>query len=175
MTVLLTGARGQVARAVVDRLHAAGLPLRAASARPAELAVPAGVETVELVLDRPETFAAALRGVRQVFLYPRPAGIHDLVEAAEAAGVEHVVLLSSSSVLAPGAESDPLASHSLTVERALADSGLTATFLRPTPSPATRWAGPGPSAARCRSNSPTRTRTSPRSIPRTSPTSPRWP
>ncbi|WP_405439418.1 NAD(P)H-binding protein [Streptomyces avidinii] len=131
MTLLITGARGQVGRAVVERLHAAGLPVRAASARPAELTVPAGVETVELVLDRPETFAAALRGVRQVFLYPRPAGIHDLVEAAEAAGVEHVVLLSSSSVLAPGAESDPLASHSLTVERALADSALTTTFLRP--------------------------------------------
>ncbi|MEU2449339.1 NAD(P)H-binding protein [Streptomyces sp. NPDC012765] len=144
MTVLITGARGQVARAVVDRLHAAGLPLRAASARPAELAAPAGVETVELVLDRPETFAAALRGVRQVFLYPRPAGIHDLVEAAEAAGVEHVVLLSSSTVLAPGAESDPLASHSLTVERALADSGLTATFLRPDAfaSNALGWARP---------------------------------
>ncbi|WP_405530093.1 NAD(P)H-binding protein [Streptomyces avidinii] len=131
MTLLITGARGQVGRAVVERLHAAGLPVRAASARPTELTVPAGVETVELVLDRPETFAAALRGVRQVFLYPRPAGIHNLVEAAEAAGVEHVVLLSSSSVLAPGAESDPLASHSLTVEHALADSALTTTFLRP--------------------------------------------
>ncbi|WP_327736505.1 NAD(P)H-binding protein [Streptomyces nojiriensis] len=131
MTILITGARGKVGRAVVDRLHSAGLPVRAASARPAELTVPAGVETAELVLDRPETFAAALRGVRQVFLYPQPAGIHDLIEASEAAGVEHVVLLSSSSVLAPDAESDPLASHSLKVERALADSGLTCTFLRP--------------------------------------------
>ncbi|GGS00944.1 NAD(P)H-binding protein [Streptomyces nojiriensis] len=131
MTILITGARGKVGRAVIDRLHSAGLPVRAASARPAELTVPAGVETAELVLDRPETFAAALRGVRQVFLYPQPAGIHDLIEAAEAAGVEHVVLLSSSSVLAPDAESDPLASHSLKVERALADSGLTCTFLRP--------------------------------------------
>ncbi len=131
MTILITGARGKVGRAVIDRLHSAGLPVRAASARPAELTVPAGVETAELVLDRPETFAAALRGVRQVFLYPQPDGIHDLIEAAEAAGVEHVVLLSSSSVLAPDAESDPLASHSLKVERALADSGLTCTFLRP--------------------------------------------
>ncbi|WP_327263561.1 NAD(P)H-binding protein [Streptomyces sp. NBC_01232] len=131
MTVLITGARGTVGRAVLDRLHSAGLPVRAASARPAELTVPAGVETVELVLDRPETFAAALRGIRQVFLYPQPAGIHDLVKAAEAAGVEHVVLLSSASVLAPGAESDPLARHSLQVERALAGSGLTCTFLRP--------------------------------------------
>ncbi|MER6449484.1 hypothetical protein DEJ51_17565 [Streptomyces venezuelae] len=131
MTILITGARGRVGRAVVDRLHSAGLAVRAASARPAEATVPAGVETAGLALDRPETFAAALRGVRQVFLYPQPDGIHDLVKAAEDSGVEHVVLLSSSSVLAPDAENDPLASHSLQVERALAGSALTCTFLRP--------------------------------------------
>ncbi|WP_354638895.1 NAD(P)H-binding protein [Kitasatospora camelliae] len=131
MTTLITGARGQVGQAVIARLHTAGHTVRAASARPAELTVPAGVEAVELVLDRPETFTAALQGVRRVFLYPEPAGIHDLVKAAEAAGVEHVVLLSSSSVLGADAENDPLASHSLRVERALADSGLAHTFLRP--------------------------------------------
>lgn len=131
MTVLITGARGRVGQAVIGRLHTAGVTVRAASARPAELAVPAGVEVAELALDRPETFAAALRDVRQVFLYPQPAGIHELIEAAEAAGVQHVVLLSSSSVLGPDAENDPLASHSLRVEQALAGSGLTCTVLRP--------------------------------------------
>ncbi|MFC5666573.1 NAD(P)H-binding protein [Kitasatospora misakiensis] len=130
-TTLVTGARGKVGRGVVARLHAAGHAVRAASARPAELAVPDGVEAVELALDRPETFDAALRGVRRVFLYPQPAGIDAFVKAAEAAGVEHVVLLSSSSVLGPDAENDPLASHSLQVERALAGSGLTCTLLRP--------------------------------------------
>ncbi|MFF4011153.1 NAD(P)H-binding protein [Streptomyces sp. NPDC001717] len=134
MTVLITGARGKVGRAVIARLHSAGLTVRAASADPTELTVPDGVETVRLVLDRPgppEEYEAALRGVRQVFLYPQPAGIRELVKAAEAAGVEHVVLLSSSSVAGPNAENDPLASHSLKVERALADSDLTCTFLRP--------------------------------------------
>ncbi|WP_033216081.1 NAD(P)H-binding protein [Kitasatospora phosalacinea] len=130
MTVLVTGARGKVGRAVLERLHAAGRPVRAASARPAELAVPAGVVGVELVLNRPATFAAALEGVRQVFLYPEPAGIDAFTAAARAAGVEHVVLLSSSSVLAPGAESDPLGAHNLRVEQALAVSGLPTTLLR---------------------------------------------
>ncbi|MFI2765331.1 SDR family oxidoreductase [Streptomyces echinatus] len=130
MTVLITGARGKVGRAVTSRLHGTGVPVRAASAHPAELTVPAGVEIAELVLDRPETFPAALDGVRQVFLYPQPAGIGAFTEAARAAGVEHVVLLSSSSVLAPGAETDPLAAHSLRVEQALAASGLPCTFLR---------------------------------------------
>ncbi|MFE5587882.1 NAD(P)H-binding protein [Kitasatospora sp. NPDC056531] len=131
MTVLITGARGKVGRAVLDRLHAAGLPVRAASAEPAELAVPAGVATAELVLDRPETFTAALDGVRQVFLYPNPEGIGAFTEAARAAGVEHVVLMSSSSVNAPDAETRPLAAHHLHVEQALTASGLPCTFLRP--------------------------------------------
>lgn len=131
MTTLITGGRGKVGQAIINRLHSAGLSVRAASAKPDELTVPAGVEVVELVLDRPETFQDALRGIRQVFLYPEPGGIHDFIKAAQVAGVEHVVLLSSSSVLGPDAENDPLASHSLKVERALADSGLTCTFLRP--------------------------------------------
>lgn len=134
MTTLVTGARGKVGQGLIARLHTAGHTVRAASANPAELTVLEGVETVTLALDSPDNtdaLDAAFRGVRQVFLYPDPAGIHELIKAAEAAGVEHVVLLSSSSVLGDGAENDPLASHSLQVERALADSGLTCTFLRP--------------------------------------------
>lgn len=129
MTILITGARGKVGRAVLDRLHAAGHAVRAASKSPADLDVP--VEAVELDLTNPATFDAALVGVSQVFLYPEPDGIHALIESMRSAGVKHVVLLSSSSVLAPGAETDPLAHHSLLVERALADSQLTCTILRP--------------------------------------------
>ncbi|AWS44334.1 NAD(P)H-binding protein [Streptosporangium sp. 'caverna'] len=131
MTILITGARGKVGQAIICRLHSADVSVRAASANPAELTVPAGVEVAELGLNRPETFEAALRGVRQVFLYPEPEGIDAFIKAAEAAGVEHVVLLSSSSVLDPGAETDPLASRSLRVEQALASSDLACTFLRP--------------------------------------------
>ncbi|MGV9302367.1 NAD(P)H-binding protein [Nonomuraea sp. NPDC003727] len=129
MTILVTGARGKVGQAIIARLHATGLPVRAASANPAELTVPAGVEAVELALDHPTD--AALDGVRQVFLYPDPTGIDAFIKSAQAAGVEHVVLLSSSSVLGPDAETDPLASHSLKVEQALAASDLVHTFLRP--------------------------------------------
>jgi uncharacterized protein YbjT (DUF2867 family) len=131
MTILITGARGTVGQAVIARLHAGGVPLRAASADPARLTVPPGTETAELRLGEPETFEAALDGVRQVFLYPEPSGIDAFVKSAQVAGVEQVVLLSSSSVLGPDAETDPLALHHLQVERALAGSGLTCTFLRP--------------------------------------------
>lgn len=129
--VLITGARGAVGQAVIARLHAAGLPVRAASADPARLTVPPGVEVAELRLDAPETFEATLDGARQVFLYAEPAGIDAFVKSARVAGVEHVVLLSSSSVHAPDAENNPLAAHHLLVERALEASDLTCTFLRP--------------------------------------------
>ena len=109
MTTLVTGARGKVGQGLIARLHAAGHTVRAASAHPAELTVPEGVETVALALDSPDDLDALdteLRGVRQVFLYPDPAGIHELIKAAEAAGVEHVVLLSSASVLGADADHD---------------------------------------------------------------------
>ncbi|WP_214327494.1 Tn3 family transposase [Nonomuraea sediminis] len=44
MTTLITGARGKVGQAVINRHHSAGLSVRAASAKPDELTVPAGVE-----------------------------------------------------------------------------------------------------------------------------------
>ncbi|MFJ8040435.1 NAD(P)H-binding protein [Kitasatospora sp. NPDC096147] len=130
-TVLVTGARGRVARAVTARLAATGHVVRAAGSVPTEITAPAGVETAELALDRPETFEAALRGVRQVFLYPEPAGITAFIRAAESAGVEHAVLLSSSTVTGPDAAADPLAGHSLRVEQALTAAGVPSTFLRP--------------------------------------------
>ncbi len=131
MTLLITGARGKVGQALIARLHAAGLPVRAASADPAALTVPAGVDTAELRLDAPETFSAALKDISQVFLYAEPAGIDAFLTESEAAGVEHIVLMSSSSVLGPDAENDPLGAHHLTVEQALTASGIAATVLRP--------------------------------------------
>src|SRR5689334_4975090 len=97
MTILVTGARGQIGRAVITSLHARGLPVRAASADPAALDLPAGVQAVALN-DDPETLSAALKDVTQVFLYANAALADAFVAAAERAGVEHVVLLSSSAV-----------------------------------------------------------------------------
>jgi uncharacterized protein YbjT (DUF2867 family) len=131
MTILITGARGTVGGGVLRRLHAAGHTLRASSRQPERLRLPADVETVPLDLARPDTFAAALRGVSQVFLYAEPDGVDDLARAAEAAGVRHIVLLSSSAALRPDAETDPLGRHHLLVERALARSAVASTILRP--------------------------------------------
>ncbi|MFD9504825.1 NAD(P)H-binding protein [Streptomyces sp. NPDC060035] len=131
MTILVTGARGNVGRRVLDRLHAAGHTLRASGRTPAELSVPAGVDVVQLDLNSPDTFDAALRGVDKAFLYAESEGAKDLFAAAARAGVRHVVLLSSSTVGGPDAATDPLAVHHAAVEDALAASALPGTVLRP--------------------------------------------
>ncbi|SMD15157.1 NAD(P)H-binding protein [Lentzea albidocapillata] len=131
MTILVTGARGNVGRRVLQRLYAAGHSLRASGRNPAELDVPEGVETVALDLNDPETFVSALAGVSKVLLYAEPDGIVKFLDEAEKAGVEHVVLLSSNTVGLPGADQDPLAHHHLLVEEAVAGSGLNYTILRP--------------------------------------------
>ncbi|MDX8146363.1 NAD(P)H-binding protein [Lentzea sp. BCCO 10_0061] len=131
MTILVTGARGNVGRRVLQRLYAAGHSLRASGRNPAELDVPEGVETVALDLNDPETFVAALAGVSKVLLYAEPDGIVKFLDEAEKAGVEQVVLLSSNTVGLPGADQDPLAHHHLLVEEAVVTSGLNYTVLRP--------------------------------------------
>ncbi|WP_028923373.1 SDR family oxidoreductase [Pseudonocardia acaciae] len=131
MTILITGARGTVGAGLLHRLHDLGHDVRAASRAPQWLDTPPGVAVTTLDLADPATFAPALAGVTGVFLYAEPAGIHDLLTAASAAGVERIVLLSSDSTTEPNAESAPLARHHLTVERAVQASPIPATVLRP--------------------------------------------
>jgi uncharacterized protein YbjT (DUF2867 family) len=125
MTVLVTGSRGAVARNLIDLLRRRGLTVRAASSRPE------APDVVRCDLTEPSTFAAALNGVTSVFLYAEPSHIDAFVERATGAGIEHVVLLSSSAVLNPDAENSPLAQSHLDVEKALAASSIRTTALRP--------------------------------------------
>ncbi|QVI21236.1 NAD(P)H-binding protein [Nocardia tengchongensis] len=130
MTTLVTGARGQIGRAVLTTLHARGLPVRAASKDPSALDLPAGIEATTLPEDL-ESLTAALKDVRQVFLYANPAAAGTFAQAAAAAGVEHVVLLSSSAVNDPNAAANPIGASHLAVENALAAVNLATTTLRP--------------------------------------------
>lgn len=131
MTILVTGARGAVARGVIRRLVDAGAEVRAASRSGDVPDLPGNVEVRRVDLGRPETLPAALDGVHKVFLYAEPAGADGFVAAAKAAGVAHVVLLSSSTVTLPGADTNPVAQRHAVVERALAESGIPWTFVRP--------------------------------------------
>lgn len=131
MTILVTGARGNVGAAVLAGLAAAGEPVRTSSRalRPGEF--PAGVEVARADLADPASWPAALASVRKVFLYAHPGRAAQFAAAARKAGVEHVVLLSSSTVLYPDREPSPIAARHIAAERALDEAGLDRTFVRP--------------------------------------------
>jgi uncharacterized protein YbjT (DUF2867 family) len=119
MATLVVGARGHVGHAVVTGLLAAGEVVRASSRAPQSGEFPEGVEVVRADLADPASWPRVLAGVRKVFLYAHPETATEFAAAARDAGVEHVVLLSSSSVLLPDAASDPIAQRHVVVERAL--------------------------------------------------------
>ncbi len=125
MSILVTGGRGAVARGLSSLLAARGVLYRLGSR---ERGTP---DAVHCDLTDPATFPDALAGIRSVFLYAEASGAEAFVKEAVAAGVEHVVLLSSSSVLAPGAADSPLSASHLAVEQALSASPLRTTLLRP--------------------------------------------
>ena len=127
MTILVTGARGNVARALVGQLLEAGHDVRAAGRDPGRARLQAEVEVVAADLARPAGWDAALAGVTKAFLYAGTAGLNGFL--SRASGLEQVVLLS-----ALGA--DPTSADAITrahgeAEQAVRDSGLPWTFLRP--------------------------------------------
>lgn len=141
MSVLVVGASGAVGGAVVEGLVGQGVEVRAASRRPERLRLPSEVSAVAADLRDPGSFRVPLDGVERLFLYADVDEPEELVATIAAAGVRHVVLLSSSAVTFPGAETDFNGARFLRVERAVAGAGLEYTFLRPGgfASNAARW------------------------------------
>lgn len=130
MTILVTGATGNVGRHVVDLLVRAGVDVRATSRNPASLDLPAEVDVRGADLTDPKTFEQALQGVEKIFLYAQPSGIEGLVAAAKAAGVKYAVLLSS--LATAGRDQDHwIARWHRAVEDSIEQSGLSWTFVRP--------------------------------------------
>ena len=138
--LLIMGAAGQVGGALVAALRAAGAEVRAAVRDPARAGLPDGVDVVAADFDRPASVAAAATGARGAFVIGGRNDMPGLLATLASAGVEHVVLLTSRSVLGrvPGnAVADMWASS----EAALHASGLAWTILRPSgfSSNALRW------------------------------------
>lgn len=122
MTILVTGATGQVGRHVVTGLAAAGEPVRAMTRQPSFRQ--AGVEVAYGDLLRPET--VPFDGVRALYLFPEPRTAREVVRRAVEAGVARIVTLSSGAVTA-GLDTD----FQLPVEQAVEASGCAWTHLRP--------------------------------------------
>jgi uncharacterized protein YbjT (DUF2867 family) len=131
--LLVTGATGHVGRELVHELHAKGTELRVLVRDPARAAgLPERAERVVGDLGQPATLTPAFDGVDRVFLLVPGIGTDHtahVIAAAQAAGVRHIVYLSSYAVLG-----DPLPAmgrwhHER--EQMIRASGIPATFLRP--------------------------------------------
>ena len=131
--LLVTGATGHVGRELVRELDARGAAFRVLVRDPARAAgLPERAERVIGDLDRPATLAAAMDGVERLFLLVPGIGIEHTehaVAAARAAGVRHVVYLSSYAVI--GDPVPAMGRWHREREELIRASGIPATFLRP--------------------------------------------
>jgi uncharacterized protein YbjT (DUF2867 family) len=138
--ILVTGATGNAGGGVINGLLELGADVRGLVRPGAEGDLPAGVEAAPADLNDPESLRRPLEGVGAVFLLSGYEGIERSLESMGEAGVERVVLLSSSA--APTGDLDnAVARYHILSERAVRDSGLPWTFLQPNSfmSNAFRW------------------------------------
>jgi uncharacterized protein YbjT (DUF2867 family) len=127
--ILVTGATGNAGSAVLRAVLDAGLPARALVRR-ADASLPADAEVAVGDLNDPDSLGPALAGVRGLFLLSGYRDLERTLALARDAGVEHVVLLSSSA--APDGDlENAVARYHILSERAVAESGLAWTFIRP--------------------------------------------
>ncbi|MEV0278794.1 NAD(P)H-binding protein [Streptomyces sp. NPDC050610] len=126
MEILVTGATGNVGRNVVRRLIEAGAGVRALTRSPHTAELPEGVRAVAGDLTRPDSLADAFEGVDRMFLFPVAETAREVVASARRAGVRRIVVLSSGAVTT-GFDTV----FHLPVERAVEESGLDWTHVRP--------------------------------------------
>ncbi|WP_028920896.1 NAD(P)H-binding protein [Pseudonocardia acaciae] len=124
MTILVTGATGNVGRHVVRGLAEAGARVRAMTRDPGGAAFPDGVEVVRGDLDAPD--GIPLDGVEALYLFVHSPSARDVVDLAVKAGARRIVVLSSGAVT-HGYDT----TYHLPVERAVEASGVEWTHVRP--------------------------------------------
>ena len=137
--ILVTGATGNVGSELARALAARGGAVRVLARQPDQAAFPEGVQVAAGDLEDPGSLAPALDGVGKVFLlggFATPG----VLRRIRAAGVSHVVLLTSRCVIGGNPE-NAVTRMWLDAEAAVRDSGAAWTILRPSgfQSNALRW------------------------------------
>ncbi|MBB3663330.1 MULTISPECIES: SDR family oxidoreductase [Prauserella salsuginis group] len=121
MTILVTGATGNIGRKTVDHLLKRGATdVRALTNNPTKADLPDHVEVADGYLRRLETLPEAFEDVTRMYLAPTPETVEGVLELAREAGVEYIVDLSGEHESWWG-----------TVTRAVEDSGIPWTHLWP--------------------------------------------
>lgn len=99
VTILVTGATGNIGRCVVDRLVGAGQRVRAMTRHPRTARLAAGVEVASGDFERPETWPEVCDGVERIYLFPfayyLPERGASFVERAVRAGARRFVVHSA--------------------------------------------------------------------------------
>jgi uncharacterized protein YbjT (DUF2867 family) len=95
MTILVTGATGNIGRRTVDHLISLGAnDIRALTRNPAKAKLPDGVTAVTGYLGDAESLPAALDGVKRMYLAPLPETLDVTLDLIRKADVDYVVALS---------------------------------------------------------------------------------
>ncbi len=130
--ILVTGATGNVGRDVLRGLLQLGVPVRAAATDPnrARNSLPEGCNLVQFDFNDSSTFAAALDGVKRVFLMRPPAmddpkAFKPILKAVASGGLEQLVFLSLL-----GAQNNPVVPHRK-LELVIEKLNIPHVFLRP--------------------------------------------
>ncbi|SEG89401.1 Uncharacterized conserved protein YbjT, contains NAD(P)-binding and DUF2867 domains [Nonomuraea solani] len=132
MTILITGASGNIGGAVARELAAAGRPVILTSRDPGAITAPPGssAEVRRLDYDDPSSYDAALRGATSALIIAPPADprayerMEPFIRAMAASEVAHAVVISA--VMAETDEDFSLRK----IERAVEESGIRFTHLR---------------------------------------------
>jgi uncharacterized protein YbjT (DUF2867 family) len=127
--ILVTGATGNVGRALVGQLGKSDASVRALTRDSGRASLPPGVEAVQGDLADPDSLLAALSGPKAVFLLlPAQADPGPVVDLARRSGVRHITMLGS--LTAQTHPNSPAGRGTLRGEQVLRDSGLSWTSLR---------------------------------------------
>ncbi|GAA2637661.1 NAD(P)H-binding protein [Actinomadura fulvescens] len=131
MTILVTGATGNMGVPLVRELCRMGRPPRVTTrdAHKAAYLLPDGVDIAEGDLTDPEFLERALRGIGKLFLFLEAGDPSRVLDVAGRSGVPYVVLVTS--LLAETRPRSFVGRFALETERAMREGGFRGTVLRP--------------------------------------------